>query len=79
MGYKVARKHGEKLRRLALIFGAVFPLTLLIGGLLAPNVLAAVVGVLAGLIMMLGVVIERWLFLAEARHVVNLYYGETAV
>jgi DMSO reductase anchor subunit len=79
MGYKVARKHGEKLRRLALIFGAVFPLTLLIGGLLAPNVLAAVVGVLAGLIMMLGVVIERWLFFAEARHVVNLYYGETAV
>ena len=29
--------------------------------------------------MSLGIVVERWLFFAEARHTVQLYYGEAAV
>jgi DMSO reductase anchor subunit len=28
--------------------------------------------------MALGLVVERWLFFAEAQHVVMLYYGEDA-
>jgi len=78
MGFKVGRKHAVKLRRLAVIFGAVLPILLLIFSL-GTGVVAMLAGPLAALIMMLGVVLERWLFFAEAQHVVNLYYGETAV
>jgi DMSO reductase anchor subunit len=34
--------------------------------------MAAIVAVMAGLA---GAAVERWLFFAEARHVVNLYHG----
>jgi sulfite dehydrogenase (quinone) subunit SoeC len=40
---------------------------------------AAVLAVLAAPFMMLGLLVERWLFFAEARHVVTLYYGAAAV
>ena len=30
---------------------------------------------MAAISAMLGLVVERWLFFAEARHVVNLYHG----
>jgi len=33
---------------------------------------AAIIAVVAGLA---GAAVERWLFFAEARHVVNLYHG----
>ncbi|NWG75941.1 MAG: DMSO reductase, partial [Rubrivivax sp.] len=33
---------------------------------------AAIIAALAGLV---GAAMERWLFFAEARHVVNLYHG----
>jgi DMSO reductase anchor subunit len=29
----------------------------------------------AAVIAYLGILVERWLFFAEARHVVNLYHG----
>jgi DMSO reductase anchor subunit len=29
--------------------------------------------------MLLGLLVERWLFFAEAKHVVTLYYGAAAV
>jgi len=79
MGFRVARKHAVKLRRFAVIFGAVLPIGMLVVGLMGASTLAAVAAVLAGLIMMVGVVVERWLFFAEAQHVVNLYYGERAI
>ena len=78
MGFRIARKHADKLRRLALLTGCVVPLPLLFlallaeGGLLAP--LLALVAAASGSI---GVVLERWLFFAEARHTVMLYYGVT--
>ncbi len=44
-----------------------------------PGVLAAARAVLAALIAVPGLAIERWLFFAEAKHAVTLYYGaETA-
>ncbi len=79
MGFKVGRKHALKLRRLAIIFGGLLPIALLIVGLWSTGAVAGVAGLAAALIMILGVVMERWLFFAEAQHVVNLYYGETAV
>ncbi len=39
------------------------------------NVLGPVTAVLAAVSVSIGVLIERWLFFAEAKHVVILYYG----
>jgi DMSO reductase anchor subunit len=71
MGFVVARKHAAQLRVLALLAGGLLPISLLF--LLAPTavVLAAVV-----LLHMTGVFVERWLFFAEAKHSVTLYYGD---
>jgi sulfite dehydrogenase (quinone) subunit SoeC len=78
MGYRVARKHAEKLRLIVLVATFTAPIAAsllsLVGG--AAGVVAALVAVLA---MAFGLVVERWLFFAEARHVVMLYYGEDAV
>ncbi|MEO1280611.1 MAG: DmsC/YnfH family molybdoenzyme membrane anchor subunit [Pseudomonadota bacterium] len=74
MGYTVARKHAEKLRTIVLVclFGAPAFLMLLFlwSGLAAP-----LLYVLAAIMATTGVLVERWLFFAEADHVVTLYYG----
>ena len=79
MGYSIARKHAAKLRTVAagLCFG--LPLALSTLALALPGELAAASAVLAALVALPGLVIERWLFFAEAKHAVTLYYGaETA-
>lgn len=70
MVYRVARKHAVKLRVIALALMTVVPvlLILLFGAHHLP-VLVAVVSHLVGLFA------QRWLFFAEAEHVVGLYYG----
>ncbi len=75
MGYRVARKHAVKLRGLAVIGGLALPVPLLVAGWLLPAVPGSVCAVLAALLATLGVLVERWLFFAEARHTVTLYYG----
>ena len=74
MGYVVARKHALALRRivwLTLFAGpAVLMLLAMAAGWGAPFLFALAV-VSAGV----GVVLERWLFFAEAEHVSQLYYG----
>ena len=73
MGYVLARKHSTKLRRLALLlFGAVPVLGCAIT-LLHPGFAPLVLGV-AALSAVLGAMVERWLFFAEAKHAVMLYY-----
>lgn len=73
MGFRVGRKHARVLRRIALVAGAALPLLALLMSvpygvtatiLLAAAVVAHVIGVLA----------ERWLFFAEARHALMSYY-----
>ena len=77
MGYRVARKHAQRLRKLALLFAFAVPIAMLLlsqaPGLAIPGAL------LATLSMALGLLIERWLFFAEAEHVAMLYYGADAV
>lgn len=75
MGYRVARKHAWRLRRIALSFGFFVPFVL--AGLTAAFTgrLAAWIALAAALSTGLGVLVERWLFFAEARHTVTLYYG----
>jgi len=76
MGFGVARKHAFKLRRLALFLGFGVPAILIVlAGALGSALGTGLVGILAALIAMAGVLIERWLFFAEAQHVVSLYYG----
>ena len=73
MGFVVARKHARRLRLIALALFAGVPF--LVGLLLA--VAPAQSGSLlwlASLSALVGAMVERWLFFAEARHVVTLYY-----
>ena len=51
------------------------PLALSALALALPDTLAASSAVLAALIAVPGLAIERWLFFAEAKHTVTLYYG----
>ena len=73
MGYVLARKHSAKLRRLALGLFAAVPVLACVVTLLLPGV-ALVALSLAALSALLGAMVERWLFFAEAKHVVMLYY-----
>ncbi|MGO1118971.1 dimethyl sulfoxide reductase anchor subunit family protein [Rhodovibrionaceae bacterium A322] len=79
MGYKIARKHADKLRRFALLFGFALPAILLLSlmGLPGPVAALALTFVLAS--HTVGLLLERWLFFAEAKHSVALYYGEKAL
>jgi len=78
MGFSIARKHAEKLRAISLaaLFGATLVLTLVAWGV--GGVPAAASAVLAVLAAGVGVMVERWLFFAEAKHVVTLFYGAEA-
>jgi DMSO reductase anchor subunit len=77
MGYRVARKHTKKLRRLAGVSAFAVPIAACLLAL-APGF--GIVGSLfAAVAMAAGLVLERWLFFAEAEHVAMLYYGADAV
>ena len=73
MGFVVARKHADKLRIFAIGLGGVLPIIVL---LVAPAS-AAALG-FAVLSHVAGMFVERWLFFAEAKHVVTLYYEGAA-
>lgn len=76
MGFKVARKHALKLSKLAMLVGGALPMLLLIVAIVAGGgTVAILVALAAAAFYALGVVTERWLFFAEARHAVMNYYG----
>jgi DMSO reductase anchor subunit len=75
MGFKVARKHAAKLWRIALGLGLLVPAAGLAVLLAAPQgTPATVAAALACLGFVAGLLVERWLFFAEARHAVMNYY-----
>jgi DMSO reductase anchor subunit len=67
----VGRRHSRKLRMIALTLGYGVPVILLI----IPGA-GHVLGLLAVISHVAGLVTSRWLFFAEAEHVVGLYYGK---
>ena len=69
MGFAVARKHALKLRSTVFI---LFFITLLA---LAGCILSPWFSFIAAPAILLAAVVERWLFFAEAQHVVSLFYG----
>jgi len=72
-GYEVARAKILWARVVVIVAGFILPLLLLTGLLGAPGIAHAAV---ASLLVIAGVFVERWLFFAEARHVVTLYHGQ---
>ncbi len=77
MGFAIGRTHAEKLRKITLIFGFIVPFAFcMLSGAFPGSFVGGLYGVLALLSVGLGMVTERWLFFAQAKHVVTLYYGE---
>lgn len=80
MGYQVARRHAGQLRLVAQALAFVVPALALLLALLLPNSLPAVLALFLALAAMIaGLLVERWLFFAEAKHTVTLYYGSEQV
>ncbi len=76
MGFRIARKHRRKLRRIAVVTAFAAPQVLtLVAAVISPGLLMIACAGLAAVCVSIGVLIERWLFFAEAKHVVILYYG----
>lgn len=75
MGFEIARRHARALRRATLAFGFLVPLVCLIVGALLPAVGSLVLIAAAVPFGAFGIVLERWLFFAEAKHAATLYYG----
>ena len=69
MAYQIARKHALRLRVIAILLMSLIPAGLIGVG---PGHIAGAVAVLAHLA---GTLVARWLFFAEAEHVMALYYG----
>jgi len=78
MGFCVARRHAAKLRWYACVLGGIGAALLTVLALLSSGAPASLLALLAALSGIAGVMIERWLFFAEATHTVTLYYGRRA-
>ncbi|OUS04447.1 dibenzothiophene desulfurase [Rhodobacterales bacterium 52_120_T64] len=71
MIHVIGRKHIMKLRIIALTLGSLIPAVLLLA---LPS--GHVLGLVVIMIHLVGLFAQRWLFFAEAEHVVGLYYGQ---
>jgi len=78
MGYRIARKHARKLRLLAYALGLGGALALTLLALITEGAVATLAAALAAASGLAGILLERWLFFAEATHTVTLYYGRRA-
>src|SRR6516162_7819064 len=79
MGFRIARKHRRELRGIARLAGFAVPALASLCGLLLGGAAGGIVAGLGVASAALGLVAERWLFFAEAKHTVTLYYGADAV
>jgi len=71
MGFVIARRHAVKLRVISVLLGCIIPL---LGLYIMENSIISLSAVL--LVHLVGIFIERWLFFAEAKHVVSTYYTD---
>ncbi len=69
--FRIARQHAQALRGAALALGFAIPLLWLATG---PRHWAAALSV--AVLALVGLLAERWLFFADARHTVRLYHGD---
>lgn len=75
MGFRIARKHSVRLRQITQMLAFALPALLLVAAFALPWPYAAVSSMLAATAQLAGMLVERWLFFAEAKHTVTLYYG----
>ena len=77
MGFRIARKHSARLRLIAQALAFTLPLVLLAAAFASSTMpwLSAGLSLVAAASQLAGMLVERWLFFAEAKHVVTLYYG----
>jgi sulfite dehydrogenase (quinone) subunit SoeC len=71
--FEVARGKATQLRSAMWVLGFILPLIIVLA---STNPLAVWVAALSSLI---GLLCERWLFFAEAQHVVRLYHGQSSI
>lgn len=74
MAFVVARKHAQRLRLLAVALFAVVPILCMLPVWLFVHLDAGPWFAIAALSALAGAFVERWLFFAEAKHMVTLYY-----
>jgi sulfite dehydrogenase (quinone) subunit SoeC len=79
MGFRIARKHAARLRLIARLAAFAAPAVLTLIALIWDGDAGIVAALIAVICAGLGLVVERWLFFAEARHSVTLYYGADSV
>lgn len=79
MGFQIGRKHADKLRGYAHLLGFALPLALTVIAMFTDGMVDKIAIVAAWATCSLGIITERWLFFAEAKHTVTLYYGNDAV
>lgn len=73
MGFRIARKHRDRLRMLTLA-GFALPVVLALAALMLGGGATVVLLPLAAILALAGLLAERWLMFAEATHTVTLYY-----
>jgi DMSO reductase anchor subunit len=74
MAFVVARRHAHRLRGLSLLLFAVLPMLCLFAIGRVDGIAPMAWLWLAALSALAGAFVERWLFFAQARHLVTLYY-----
>ena len=74
MAFVVARKYARALRIVSLLLFALVPLLCALPVWLAVHLDSAPWFTLAAMTALAGAFVERWLFFAEAKHMVTLYY-----
>jgi len=76
MGFVLARKHAARLRVIALVLFALLPVAFAVLAMVMQSMaLVMACAIAAALCVIAGTFVERWLFFAEAKHVVMLYYA----
>jgi len=70
-GFQLAQRHARGLRGVALALGFGLPLAWLVVGVAHWQLALA-----AAVCCIMGLLVERWLFFAEAKHTVRLYHGD---
>lgn len=74
MVFVFARKHAKRLRIIASVLFAAVPALCALVAWLPPNGNTTAFLWVAAVAFQLGAMVERWLFFAEAKHLVTLYY-----
>jgi sulfite dehydrogenase (quinone) subunit SoeC len=74
MGFVVARRHSRALRLASMVLTAMLPIALLLPAWLFVHLDTTPWYAAAALCALAGAFVERWLFFAEAKHMVTLYY-----